>query len=323
MPALSVSMRRSCSTRPLAAQGPTTGREELPGRRQNRYHPAELGLINSPANGRKSMKRMLTMLAAGALAGLAIPAQAADLALTRLDCGTPQAPVAVNQRFSDTYSYGDLKLQFVYSCYILKHDNDYLLWDTGHAMTTPNVAPKVSIVDQLAKLDIKPDQVKYVGISHYHADHTGQVASFPKATLLIGAREWDAITAPKPAEGVNYKPFEAWIKGEGKVEALALDKDVFGDGSVIVLRTPGHTPGHQSLLVKLPQTGAVILSGDAVHFRENYDSDGVPAFNYDRAQTVASIERIKKLAAAQKAKLVIQHDARDIDKLPAFPAAAK
>jgi glyoxylase-like metal-dependent hydrolase (beta-lactamase superfamily II) len=263
------------------------------------------------------------MLAAGALAGLAFPAQAADLALTRLDCGTPQAPTAVNERFSDTYSYGDLKLQLVFSCYLVKHGDQYLLWDTGHAMTTPNFAPKVSIVDQLAKLDIKPEQVKYVGISHYHGDHTGQVASFPKATLLIGAREWDAITAPKPAEGVNYKPFENWAKGEGKVEPLTLDKDVFGDGSVIVLRTPGHTPGHSSLLVRLPQTGAVILSGDAVHFRENYDSDGVPAFNYDRAQTVASIERIKKLVASQKAQLIIQHDARDVDKLPAFPAAAK
>jgi len=269
------------------------------------------------------MKRMLTLLAAGALAGLAIPAQAADMTLTRLDCGTPQAPTAVNQRFSDTYAYGDLKLQFVYSCYIIKHDGDYLLWDTGHAMTTPNVAPKVSIVDQLKQLDINVDQVKYVGISHYHADHTGQVASFPKATLLIGAREWDAITAPKPAEGVNYKPFENWAKGEGKVEALNIDKDVFGDGSVIVLRTPGHTPGHQSLLVKLPQSGNFILSGDAVHFHENYDTDGVPMFNYDRAQTVASVERLKKLVATQKAKLIIQHDARDIGMLPAFPAGAK
>jgi glyoxylase-like metal-dependent hydrolase (beta-lactamase superfamily II) len=192
-------------------------------------------------------------------------------------------------------------------------------------MTTPNFAPKVSIVDQLAKLDIKPEQVKYVGISHYHGDHTGQVASFPKATLLLGTREWDAISAPKPAEGVNFKPFEGWIKGENKVEPLplGLDKDVFGDGSVIVLRTPGHTPGHSSLLVRLPQTGAVILSGDAVHFRENFDSDGVPAFNYDRAQTLASIERIKQLMKSQKAQLIIQHDARDLDKLPAFPAAAK
>jgi len=269
------------------------------------------------------MNRTLTMLAAGALAGLVFPAQAADVELGRIDCGTPQAPTAVNQRFSDTYAYGDLKLQFVYSCYLVRHGDDYLLWDTGHAMTAPNVAPKVSIVDQLAKLDLKVEQIKYVGISHYHGDHTGQVGSFPNATLLIGSREWDAITAPKPAEGVNYKPFEHWIKGEGKVEPLAVDKDVFGDGSVIVLRTPGHTPGHQSLLVKLPQMGAVVISGDAVHFRENYDTDGVPVFNFDRAQTVASIERLKKIAANLKATVIIQHDARDIDKLPAFPAAAK
>jgi N-acyl homoserine lactone hydrolase len=272
------------------------------------------------------MNRTLNVLAAGAcaLAALAVPAHAApDMALTRFECGTPQAPTAVNQRFSDTFAYGDLKLQFVFSCYLVKHGDDYLLWDTGHAMTMPNVAPKVSLVDLLAKINLKPDQIKYVGISHYHADHTGQVASFPKSTLLIGKYEWDAITSPKPAEGVNFKPFESWIKGDSKVEALALDKDVFGDGTVIVLRTPGHTPGHQSLLVKLPQMGPVILSGDAVHFRENYDSDGVPAFNFDRAQTVASIERIKKIAANLKATLIIQHDARDVEKLPAFPGSAK
>jgi N-acyl homoserine lactone hydrolase len=274
------------------------------------------------------MNRVLNMLAAGACAGalaaLAAPAQAApDMALTRLECGTPQAPIDVNQRFSDTYAYGDLKLQFVYSCYLVKHGDDYLLWDTGHAMTAPNVAPKESLVDQLAKLNLKPEQIKYVGISHYHADHTGQVASFPKATVLIGKGDWDAISSPNPPQGVNYKPFENWTKGEGKVEALALDKDVFGDGSVIVLRTPGHTPGHQSLLVKLPQTGNVVLTGDAAHFRENYDSDGVPTFNFDRAQTVASVERIKTIAKNLKATVIIQHDKRDIDKLPAFPASAK
>ena len=273
------------------------------------------------------MTRTLTRLAVGvslfACLAIAMPAQAADLSLARLDCGTPQPPITVNPRFSDTFSYGDLKLQFVYSCYLIKHGDEYMLWDTGHSMTAPNVAPKVSIVDQLARINVTPDQIKYVGISHYHADHTGQVSSFPKATLLIGAKEWDAITAPKPAEGVNYKPFESWIKGDSKVEPVPLDKDVFGDGSVIVLRTPGHTPGHSSLLVKLAQMGPVILSGDAVHFRENYDSDGVPTFNYDRAQTVASIERIKKILANLKGTLIIQHDARDISKLPVFPAFAK
>ena len=272
------------------------------------------------------MNRTRTTLAAslGLFASLAVPALAApDVSLARFDCGTPQAPTPVNQRFSDTYAYGDLKVQFVFSCYLAKHDGEYLLWDTGHAMTAPNVAPKVSLVDYLAKIDVKPDQIKYVGISHYHADHTGQIASFPKATLLIGSREWDAISSPKPAEGVNFKPFESWIKGDSKVEPQVLDKDVFGDGTVIMLRTPGHTVGHSSLLVKLPQMGPVILSGDAAHFHENYDSDGVPAFNYDRAQTVASLERLKKLVATQKAKFIIQHDARDVGMLPAFPQGAK
>ena len=98
---------------------------------------------------------------------------------------------------------------------------------------------------------------------------------------------------------------------------------MFGDGSVIMLYTPGHTPGHHSLLVKLPQMGPVILSGDLAHFRENYDSNGVPTFNSDRAQSLASLDRVKKIAAGSKATVIIQHDARDINKLPAFPAAAK
>src|SRR6201992_2883780 len=271
------------------------------------------------------MNRILTTLAAGVslIAGLAASAQAADVSIARMDCGTSPPPFVVNERFSDTYAFPGLKLTFVFSCYLIKHGDEYMLWDTGHAMTMPNVAPKVSLVDQLAKIDVKPDQIKYVGISHYHADHTGQISSFPKATLLIGTREWDAITAPKPAEGVNFKPFESWIKGDSKVEPQALDKDVFGDGTVIVLRTPGHTPGHSSLLVKLSQMGPVLITGDAAHFHENWDSDGVPAFNYDRAQTVASLERLKKIAATLNATVIIQHDARDVGKLPVFPAFAK
>ncbi len=274
------------------------------------------------------MLRNLTMLAAGvcavALVGLNGSAQAApDVSITRLDCGTPAAPTAVNQRFSDTYSYGDLKLQLVFSCYLIKHDNQYMVWDTGHALTTPNVAPKVSLVDLLKQVNVTPDQISYVGISHYHGDHIGQVGSFPKATLLIGKGDWDVITSPKPPEGVNFTSFASWTKGESKVEPVALDKDVFGDGSVMMLYTPGHTPGHHSLLVKLPQMGSVLISGDAMHFRENYDSNGVPSFNSDRAQTIASLERIKKIVANSKATVIIQHDARDIEKLPAFPASAK
>jgi N-acyl homoserine lactone hydrolase len=265
----------------------------------------------------------LAGLCAAALIALQAAAQTPDMSLTRLDCGTPNPPTAVNQRFSDTWAQGDLKVQLVYSCYLVKHGDDYLLWDTGHAMTTPNVAPKVSLVDQLAKINLKPEQIKYVGISHYHGDHVGQVGSFPKSTLLIGQGDWDVLTSPKPREGAVAAPFGAWLKGEAKVEPVPLDKDVFGDGAVIMLNTPGHTPGHHSLLVKLPQMGAVVISGDLMHFHENYDTNGVPTFNFDRAQTLASLDRVKKIAANTKATVIIQHDARDIDKLPTFPAAAK
>ena len=86
---------------------------------------------------------------------------------------------------------------------------------------------------------------------------------------------------------------------------------------------PGHTPGHRSVMVKLSEKGSVILVGDAAHFRENYDTNGVPTFNVSRADTLASMDRIKKLASVHRATVIIQHDARDVGKLPAFPAAAR
>jgi glyoxylase-like metal-dependent hydrolase (beta-lactamase superfamily II) len=118
-------------------------------------------------------------------------------------------------------------------------------------------------------------------------------------------------------------PVANWISGGGKVEPVPRDKDVFGDGSVVMLHMPGHTPGHHSLLVKLKGMGNVLLTGDLAHFRENYESNGVPSFNTNRTDTLASFDRFKKIAANLQATVVIQHDARDVGKLPAFPAAAK
>jgi glyoxylase-like metal-dependent hydrolase (beta-lactamase superfamily II) len=280
------------------------------------------------------MQRILSMLALGVCASAltavpvlaqGAPAAAPEVTLTRLDCGTPNPPTDVALRFTDTYAYNGLKIQLVYSCYLIKHGDDYMVWDTGHPMDAPNVAPKVSIVDQLGKLELKPENVKFVGISHYHGDHIGQVASFPKSTLLIGKGDWEVLTDPAKVAQPNANPknFAAWISGRSKVEPVAYDKDVFGDGTVVMLNTPGHTPGHHSLLVRLKEKGPVLLSGDVVHFRENYDSDGVPSFNTHRGDSLASIDRFKKIAANLKATVIIQHDPRDVEKLPAFPAAAK
>jgi N-acyl homoserine lactone hydrolase len=272
------------------------------------------------------MKRvpfLLTIVASAlVIADASASAQTAPVVtLTRLECGTNAPPADVG-RFSDTYAYNGLKVQLTFSCYVVRHGDDYLVWDTGNPVGTAATAPKTSIVDLIAQLNVKPSQVKYVAISHYHGDHTGQASTLPQATLLIGKGDWDAITDPKAAASMSA-PFTNWISGGGKVEPQAADKDVFGDGSVMMLNMPGHTPGHHSLLVRLKETGNVLITGDLSHFHENYDGNGVPTFNTDRAATLASIERFKAIAKNLKATVIIQHDARDIGKLPAFPASAK
>jgi N-acyl homoserine lactone hydrolase len=283
--------------------------------------------IGLPRIEEDPMKRTLLGLAFSlALAGPVLAQTPATVTLTRIDCSTGNTEPTDVARFSDTHAFDDKKLPLTASCYLIRHGEQYMLWDTGYPVAGPNVpagfAVKTPLIEQLAKLEIKPEQIAYVGISHYHGDHIGQARWFPKATLLIGKGDWDAMTAAQPPANQNPVLLEPWIKGGGKLEAVARDKDVFGDGSVTMLDLPGHTPGHHGLLVKLKNKGNVLLTGDLAHLRENYESDGVPSFNTNRAETLASLDRFKKMAENLKATVVIQHDPRDIEKLPAFPAAA-
>jgi glyoxylase-like metal-dependent hydrolase (beta-lactamase superfamily II) len=281
------------------------------------------------------MKGILATLILGAVgsgvAAFAAGAQTAParVTLTRLDCGASNGPrdIAV---FSDTRAYDGVKKALVASCYLIRHGDDLLLWDTGYpvsardATASPVLLPR-TVVDQLRQLGVDPARVGQVGISHHHGDHTGQARDFPGATLLIGAGDWTALTAPPGAAGMGApdpKPVAHWISGGGTVEQVRGDKDVFGDGSVVMLDTPGHTPGHHSLLVRLKGRGDVLLTGDLSHFQQNYDTNGVPAFNTNRADTLASLDRFKKMAASLKATVIIQHEPADIAKLPRFPAAA-
>lgn len=273
----------------------------------------------------------------GALAAVAdaqttpAPASApAKVTLTRLDCGT----VAANDLnlFSDTDSYVGQSKRLVVGCYLIRHGDQIMLWDAGLPATAKGkpLDPKLpmdatlarTIPEQLATLGLKPEQVSILGISHYHFDHTGQAASFASARLLIGAADWAALTATPPAPGINPAPLQPWITGGGKVEPVSGDRDVFGDGSVRMIDTPGHTPGHHALLVRLKGRN-ILLTGDLTHFSENYASNGVPSFNTNRADTLASLDRFKKMAAALRATVIIQHEAADVARLPAFPQAAE
>jgi glyoxylase-like metal-dependent hydrolase (beta-lactamase superfamily II) len=259
-------------------------------------------------------------LALGVSALLSFAAAAQEVTLTRLDCGSGSNDP---RRFSDTFAYTETTKPFTFSCYVVRHGADVMVWDTGYLPGSVPSATNKPLADLLRQMNVNPDDVKYVGISHFHADHTGQLSVLKNATLLIGKGDWEGINANPPMGGANVKGFVEWITEKRKVETQSADKDVFGDGSVMMLRAPGHTPGHSILLVRLKEMGPVLLSGDAVHFLENYDYEGVPGFNFDRAQTIASIQRIKQMQKNLKATLIIQHDPRDIGKLPTFPAAAK
>src|ERR671925_283358 len=191
-------------------------------------------------------------------------------------------------------------MDFVDNCYLIKHSQGWLLWDTGLAdaiaampegqrPADPRMThwrrPK-TLAAQLEQLGVKPSDIKYVAISHTHPDHIGNVTMFPQSALLVQKAEYEW---PSPV-GPRFKPEHPVTKLEG-------DRDVFGDGSVVIISTPGHTPGHQSLLVKLPKTGALLLSGDAVHFQSNWEHRRVPALNTSPEQTRASMQRMADLLA--------------------------
>jgi N-acyl homoserine lactone hydrolase len=245
--------------------------------------------------------------------------------LYRLDCGS--ITVKNLDEFSDTYLYVGQTKTLTVSCYLIRNGEQILLWDTGVdgdlAGTSKDSGGyintlKKQIVPQLVQIGVKPKDVNFVGISHYHFDHIGQAADFPTATLLIGKKDFAVAKVWKPAQ----QRLAPWIEGGGNVLELEGDKDVFGDGRVTILSMPGHTEGHQALLVRLA-SGPVLLSGDQYHFTEQLANRGVPAFNTDRAETLASMDRFDRIAKQLKAKVIIQHEPDDIAKLPTFPKPAK
>ncbi|NUS99401.1 MAG: N-acyl homoserine lactonase family protein [Sphingomonas sp.] len=257
------------------------------------------------------------------------PANAAEpapsaLTLTRLDCGTATIK-NFDKFFSDRpglYESGPRVITD--SCYLIRHGDQVLLWDTGFPAAWKGqtrdlgdltVTEDKTLAEQLQQLGLKPADVDIVGISHMHNDHTGQAAEFPHAELLIGTGDFEQTKG-------KDDPFGPWRKEGSKVHSAQGDVDVFGDGSVMALHLPGHTPDHMALLVKLA-SGPVLLTGDLYHSRDAREKRGVPPFNTSREQTLQSMDKFEKLAKETGAKVIIQHEPRDIPLLPAFPEAAK
>jgi N-acyl homoserine lactone hydrolase len=280
---------------------------------------------------------MLKRIGAAAAAWLALtglqapgPKAEAPLSLWRLDCGEFVIN-DYNAFFSDTYQYEPGPKPIVASCYLIRHGDRYMLWDTGlpgELIGNPVVSPaqsmslKTRITDQLARIGVKPEQIELIGISHYHLDHLGQAADFPKAKLVIGAADLQVLKTAPPGPFIQPQRLKPWLEGGAPLVEPRGDVDMFHDGRVVMLSMPGHTPGHYSLLVRLA-SGPVLLSGDLYHFTEQVANRGVPPFNHDRADTLASMDRYDRIAKNLKAKTIIQHEPADIARLPAFPQAAR
>ena len=249
----------------------------------------------------------------------------AALILTRLDCGRAEFK-DMNAFFSDrpgVYPPGPGKATD--SCYLIRHGDQQMLWDTGFPAETKN-KPMVqdgatfqidrTLADQLRQLGIKPEDVDILGISHMHGDHLGQAAQFTNARLVIGKRDFEML-AGKPEDTLK-----GWrVKGK-PVTLASSDIDIFGDGSVVALHLPGQTPDHLALLVQL-KSGPVLLTGDLYHTTISREKRSMPGFNTSREQTLASMDKFEAKAKETGARVIIQHEPADISKLPAFPKAAE
>jgi N-acyl homoserine lactone hydrolase len=242
-----------------------------------------------------------------------------------LDCGTiishePERFGLSRQDVSDP--------DFSDPCFLVIHPKGILLFDTGltdaqvgrpiyeNKMGYEGQLKTTTLKGELANVGVTSAMITYLAISHSHWDHVGNGNAYAGSTWLARKAEYDVMfgSAANATAKSNYAAL-----AHAKIQYIEGDHDVFGDGSVTILSTPGHTPGHQSLLVKLPKTGALLLSGDAVHFKDNWDNRRVPTGNFDKEKTLASMARMAEVMAKEKAQLWINHDKAQSDTLKHAP----
>ena len=216
-------------------------------------------------------------------------------------------------------------------CYLVRHARGLMLWDSGNpdrlaAMPNGLTNPQGTItafmrkplVESLREIGVAPADIQHFAMSHGHGDHSGNANLFHTAAIYMQAPEHDAIFGAQPQKfGFIPANFER-LKG-AKIFKVNGDHDVFGDGSVLIKSAPGHTPGHQVLVVRLPKAGPVMLSGDTVHLTYSWENRVVPSFNVDVAQSGRSIDAMKEYTQRTGTKLWINHDPQQHHSLPKSP----
>jgi glyoxylase-like metal-dependent hydrolase (beta-lactamase superfamily II) len=223
--------------------------------------------------------------------------------------------------------------------YLIVHPRGVLMWDaaalpdsdltaegtmTKYRIVLPNgnerfVTTSRKLASQLAQTGYSPRDVTYLALSHYHYDHTGNANMFAGATWLARQVERDIMFPDKPNDLTRPETYAA-LKTSKTTIVKTDDYDVFGDGTVVLKLTPGHTPGHQVLFVKLAKTGPLVISGDLYHYPEERKLHRVPTFDVDPKQTAASRASLDVFMQKAGAQLWIQHDLVNHGKLNKAPA---
>lgn len=246
----------------------------------------------------------------------------APLRLYALDCGDIDLVYEGRQRHG------------VMPCYLLRHPRGDLIWDLGVperiadepdglrlSKMQAHFTLKHKLTAQLAQLGMKPADVEYLSVSHSHFDHIGNGNLFAGSTWIVDVDELRYAFRDEARASVDFSDYQLLEYAPTRLIEGPDPYDVFGDGSVVIVQMPGHTPGHTALWVRLPKAGPLILSGDMWHFAEERELRAVPPGTPDSAQLLASMDKLESLARETGARVILQHVPEDFTSLPAFPRA--
>ena len=217
---------------------------------------------------------------------------------------------------------------FVNSSYLIVHPKGTLMFEAGAVpdshfkggapVTEGIMSAAKALKPQMAAAGYAPGDVAFFAMSHYHSDHTANANDFARATWIVQKAERDWMFAEKPQGIIRASDYSELRNARTRI-LNNEDLDVFGDGSVRIISTPGHTPGHQVAFVRLPKTGPVLLAGDLYHYPEERTTGRVPTFEFNADQSRASRAKIEALLKQTGAQLWIEHDIATHAKLPKAP----
>jgi len=272
------------------------------------------------------MRHVLTALLIALFGGQARPPAPASVRLYVFDCGTlniadPMPLFGLKKEEVGATNLSD-------AAYLVVHPKGTLMWDAGFltdsdiesgAPQTGMARASKTLKGQLAQAGYKPADITYLALSHYHGDHTGNANDFKASTWLVSRVEHDAMFTEPPPRIAAPATYSALKDSKTVYVPLQRDYDVFGDGTVVIKPTPGHTPGHLALVVKLAKTGSVMLTGDMYHYPEEVGRDDLPPGEADKAQALATRKAMAEFVKKTGTQLWIGHDLVGFSKLRKSP----